>query len=266
MHNWFDQVYSENTSLIKISNMNYEASLPGQKKKRVAVKLTEDMFSEKSEMRFQKNVLWQIIRNTPNLMWIIVTDSIEHMKEKLPKDWAGSYSNCCILSYCKNQDDVERAIAHTPFGKERLFGLYIEDLDEEIDLSGPDVEEKFSVVIVGNDFMVESKPNHPDWIKKISDDCMDKVPMFYEGFGKYRLHKIIDNGITVPPVGAQIREKLNEMMIWSKDKWISSLPMERIKVRKLFRPGCLVAVVNDERDWSGMIQGMRRKELPAAMM
>lgn len=266
MQNWFDQIYSENTSLIKISNLNYEASLPGQKKKRVVVKLTEDMFSETSDIKFRKNVLWQIIRNTPNLMWIIVTDSIQHMKDKLPVDWASSYSNCCILSYCKNQQDIMRAFEHTPSGKERLFGLYIEDLEEQVDLSDPALEQKFSVVIVGNDFMGESKPNHPDWIKKISDDCFLRMPMFYEGFGKYSLHKIIDNGITVPPVGAQIREKLNDMMVWSKDKWVSSLPMERIKVRKLFQPGCLVAVANEEKDWSGVIYGMPRKELPAAMM
>ncbi|MGP1715559.1 MAG: DUF5131 family protein [Methylophilus sp.] len=239
--------------------MNYEASMSGVKK-RVLLKLDRDMFGE------SRMVMWTIIKNTQNVMWLIVTEQIENMAKHLPKDWNEDYSNCCIMAFCEKNADVERAMTHIPDGKQKLFGLYIENMSEQINLSSVDIASKLSVVIVGNEYKADSKPNHPDWVEKISADCLDKIPMFYEGCGKYSIHKVIDNGVTVPPVTTQIREKVSEMMVWTRDKWHDTLPSERIKVRKLLVSGSILAVMSDVPDFSGVIQGTVRQELPAAMM
>lgn len=266
MSNWFHQIYDENTGLIKISNLNYEASVSG-KKTRIVIRMSEDFFSEGSERKFKKNIIWQIIKNTPNLMWMIVTDNIQNMDKSLPKDWHEGYTNCAILALCKSQDAVIRAMQYIPDGKSNLFGLYLEDVVEQIDFSSQPISNKLSVVVVGNDLLGSCRPHHPDWVNKMSDDCANAmVPFFYEGFGKYSIHKIIDNGVTVPPVTTQLKEKLNEAMIWTKNNWICSLPKERIKVRKLFCPGSVLAVVRDEKDVSGMVNGMVKRELPLAML
>lgn len=262
---WFDAIFNETTSVIKISNMNYEGAV-NQTKKRVVIKLSEDMFADPKNMRFRKTFIWSLIQGTKNIMWVIVTDSIQNMAASLPKNWSTEFSNVCILALCKNNSDVDRALEHIPAGKESLFGLYMEDMQEEIILAGKDIESKLSVVIVGNDLMGECKPNHPDWVEKICDDCTGKVHMYYEGCGKYSIHKIIDDGNTVPPVTTQIKEKLSDMMVWARGTWHDTLPKERIKVRKLLASGSILAVLGDAPDFSGVVQGTVRKELPAAML
>ena len=61
--------------------------------------------------------LWQLIRNTPNLEWQLLTKRPQNFDEFLPKDWNGGYPNIWLGISAENQEEYGRRwpiLARTP--------------------------------------------------------------------------------------------------------------------------------------------------------
>ena len=54
------------------------------------------------------NLLWDLIKKTPDLTWIIVTKRIGNAEAMLPADWGAGYPNVTVLITVCNQDEVDR--------------------------------------------------------------------------------------------------------------------------------------------------------------
>jgi protein gp37 len=48
--------------------------------------------------------LWQLIRETPNLRWQLLTKRIGNAKDMLPLDWGSGYANAWLGAIVVNQD------------------------------------------------------------------------------------------------------------------------------------------------------------------
>ena len=61
--------------------------------------------------------LWQLVRNTPNLDWQLLTKRPQNFDEFLPKDWNGGYPNVWLGVSAENQEEYDRRwpiLARTP--------------------------------------------------------------------------------------------------------------------------------------------------------
>ena len=94
---------------------------------------------------------WEIIRNTPNLVWLILTKRPELIAKTLPADWGEGWPNVWLgvsvgcRRGLKKMDTLRRIIIH-PKAVRFLSGEpLLEDISESIDISG------FGWVIAGGE-------------------------------------------------------------------------------------------------------------------
>ena len=52
--------------------------------------------------------LWALIRETPNLIWIVLTKRIGNAPDMLPEDWGDGYPNVCLVATVVDQDEANR--------------------------------------------------------------------------------------------------------------------------------------------------------------
>lgn len=126
--------------------------------------------------------LWQMIRETPNLDWQLLTKRAGRIKECLPPDWGSSFFDHVWLGVTVENrkhglpriDQLRDTVAVTRF-------LSIEPLLEdlgELDLSG------IHWVIVGGESGPNARPVAASWINDIRQQCeAQNVPFFFKQWG-----------------------------------------------------------------------------------
>lgn len=68
-----------------------------------------DVFEDHPTITEQRERLWQLIRETPNLHWQLLTKRPERIAENLPADWGVGYPNVWLGTSIENDDYVWRA-------------------------------------------------------------------------------------------------------------------------------------------------------------
>lgn len=129
----------------------------------------------------QRDRLWEMIKNTPNLSWQLLTKRAPNIKKYLPEDWNDGYENVWLGVSCGDRKhglprvDVLRDIP----AKVRFLSVepLIEDLGK-INLEG------IHWVIVGGESGFGCRPMNIDWVKSIKEQCEDAgVAFFYKQRG-----------------------------------------------------------------------------------
>jgi protein gp37 len=100
-----------------------------------------DVFDEEAPTD-QRERLWELIRQTPHLDWLLLTKRPENIASMLPSDWGIGYFNCWLGVSCEDikwglpRIDILRKI---PAVKRFLScEPLLEDIAQNIDLSGID--------------------------------------------------------------------------------------------------------------------------------
>lgn len=164
--------------------------------------------------------LWELIAQCPDLDWILVTKRIgnvettkrfDELSGMVPLDWLEGFwpSNVWLLITVVNQAEANRDVPKLLNLKYRhqvpVIGLSIEPMLGEIDLTNIEYEPDEFVsalydpddlpednpvyldwVIVGGESGKNARPMHPDWVRKIRDDCKAaNVPFFFKQWGEF---------------------------------------------------------------------------------
>lgn len=79
--------------------------------------------------------LWELIKATPHLDWIIVTKRIGNAAKMLPADWGDGYDNVWLIITVVTQDEADRDIPKLLATLAKVRGLSIEPQIEDIDIS-----------------------------------------------------------------------------------------------------------------------------------
>lgn len=66
-----------------------------------------DVFDNEVHQRWREE-LWALIRETPNLTWLLVTKRIGNAAAMLPADWGYGYRNVWLLSTIVNEEEWDR--------------------------------------------------------------------------------------------------------------------------------------------------------------
>jgi len=141
-----------------------------------------DVFDNHEEVVGARAMLWDLIKKTPRLDWLILTKRIGNTVHMLPEDWGGGYPNVWLGISVVNQVEADRDISklmHTPaairfLSCEPLLGPIDLDL-VTTKLAGPWLD----WVIVGGESGAGARPMDVRWALDIQECCTrDRVAFF----------------------------------------------------------------------------------------
>ena len=129
----------------------------------------------------QRERLWQLIRDTPNLTWLLLTKRATNILKYLPDDWGEGYENVWLGVTVENRwHGIRRAsILKTIPAKIRFLSCepLIQSLPR-LNLTG------IHWVIVGGESGPKARPIQPWWVDRIRLNCEeDHVPFFFKQWG-----------------------------------------------------------------------------------
>ena len=122
--------------------------------------------------------LFRLIEATPNLDWQLLTKRPENIRHLIPTDWLDQWpANVWIGTtvetnkFAYRADIIRTLPAPVKFiSAEPLIGPL-----DELDLTGIDW------LIVGGESGPGARPMHPDWVRQLRDECLDRVCPECEG-------------------------------------------------------------------------------------
>lgn len=142
----------------------------------LATCFTSDFFlAEADEWRDEA---WEIIRQRPDVNFLICTKRIERFNDCIPADWEEGYDNVIIAVTVENQEKVKERLPIFLESKIRHRYIFASPLLEEIDLLPYLSSEKIEMVSVGGESYDKARVCDFDWVKKIRNDCLSKGVKF----------------------------------------------------------------------------------------
>lgn len=159
--------------------------------------------------------LWDLIRLTPALDWLLLTKRPQNIARMLPPDWGAGWPNVWLGTSVENQTEADRRIPHllaVPaavrflsceplLGPVRLVLTGLPGWDEDwklcaltgqewagrgFDQDAPLMEPRIHWVIVGGESGPGARPMHPDWARALRDQCVAAgVPFFFKQWGEW---------------------------------------------------------------------------------
>jgi protein gp37 len=122
--------------------------------------------------------LWQLMRDTPLLRWMLTTKRIGNARKMLPADWP--FLNAGIIATLENQTVWDRDFPKLMAVAAVWHGVSAEPLLSPIDIG----DARPDWLIAGG----ESGPHHrhtdPDWIRSLRDQCArNGVAFFFKQWG-----------------------------------------------------------------------------------
>jgi protein gp37 len=178
-----------------------------------------DPFDNQVPRRWRDD-FWHRIEQTPHLDWLLLTKRPGNIAKMLPdpetgvKPWGSGWPNVWLGVSAGNQEDANRNIPILLATPARVHMVSLEPLLGPIDLTAiacpngcqppeycsrchPDGGEPtgtydvlgaglLDLVIVGGETGPKARPMHPDWPRKIRDDCTNAgVPFFFKRHGEW---------------------------------------------------------------------------------
>lgn len=142
-----------------------------------------DVFEDNRKIEAEREKLWQLIEETPMLDWLLLSKRPENMLKFAP--WSNAWpDHVWAMTSVENQEEAERrlpVLLHVPAV---VRGLSVEPLIGPVDLSEWLADIQW--VIVGGESGPNARPMHPDWVRKVQDQCERfNVAFFFKQWGAW---------------------------------------------------------------------------------
>jgi protein gp37 len=165
---------------------NKEAAASGTRPRVFCASLADVFDNHKTIEQQWRDDLWQLIRETPNLDWLLLTKRPQNIKKYIPADWGNGYDNVWLGATVENQVEADRRIP--PFLKvpAKVHFLSCEPLLGPVDLrhlmkscSLHDVcdrhcpfRQTIDWVITGGESGTHFRHADPEWFRGLRDQCV----------------------------------------------------------------------------------------------
>jgi protein gp37 len=174
---------------------NRKAEAAGERR-RVFCASMADVFDNEAPAGSRER-LWELIRATPNLDWLLLTKRIGNAPKMLPADWGAGYPNVWLMATVANQEEASRDVPKLMALSAVVRGVSVEPMLGPIDLRGVwthcpehDFPGGFCVgpcgsrryldwVICGGESGRSARPTHPDWVRSLRDQCVSARIAFH---------------------------------------------------------------------------------------
>lgn len=156
-----------------------EAAKANGERKRVFCASHADVFdNHKSILPEWRDDLWALIRDCPDLDWLLLTKRPQNIARFLPDDWGNGYQNVWLGATVENQKAADRLEALTEIPAAVRF-LSMKPLLGRVDLGA--FIDKIDWVITGGENGKDYRPVDPDWFRYLRDQCVESgVPFLFK--------------------------------------------------------------------------------------
>jgi len=117
-----------------------------------------------------RSMLFDLIRATPWLDWILLTKRIGNVEKMLPADWGEGYPNVWLMITVIDQLEADRDIPKLINTPARVRGLSIEPQLGPVDIE--DYKQDLDWVLSGGESGAYRRPYHEDWTRILRDQCV----------------------------------------------------------------------------------------------
>lgn len=144
---------------------NRKAAVDG-KRVRVFVASLADIFDNHASIDpTWRTDLWQLMRETPNLLWIPLTKRIGNAAKMLPPDWP--FPNAGLMSTLESQDVWDRDYHKLRDTLATWHGVSVEPMIGPIDIG----DAKPDWIITGGESGPGFRPLDMAWVRSMRDQC-----------------------------------------------------------------------------------------------
>jgi protein gp37 len=135
-----------------------------------------DIFDNKAPKEWRAD-LWELIGNTPELDWLLLTKRPENIRKMLPKEWGSGWSNVWLGATGENQHYFDRrwrilqhipAVVHFISYEPALGPLTLRNHDKLPDW-----------IICGGESGSKARMMDPAWARALRDECNDRRVAFF---------------------------------------------------------------------------------------
>ncbi|MGB7989063.1 MAG: DUF5131 family protein [Candidatus Methylophosphatis roskildensis] len=128
--------------------------------------------------------LWQTIRATSNLDWLMLTKRVPNVVRMLPADWGDGYENVWLGATVWDQKSADRDIPRLLRIPRRLHWISVEPMLGRIQIPAERLKQ-LGFVVIGGESGTHARPFDLDAAKCLLDACVRAgVPVFMKQLGK----------------------------------------------------------------------------------
>jgi protein gp37 len=152
------------------------------RRQRVFCASLADVFDNRADPAWRAE-LWTLVRETPQLDWLMLTKRIGNVPAMLPADWGAGYGNVWLGISVVNQHEADRDVPRLIETPAAVRWLSMEPL-----LGPVAVRQRLLValnwVVVGGESGPHARPMSADWLSDIRTQCADlDVAFFFKQWG-----------------------------------------------------------------------------------
>jgi len=130
-----------------------------------------DVFDNEAAQAWRDD-LWQLLRETPNLRWILLTKRIGNARKMLPPDWP--FANAGLMATLADQEEWDRDLPKLMQTPATWHGVSAEPLLGRIDMRCAMIRHGFpDWVITGGESGPQRRPLDMDAVRLIRDQCAE---------------------------------------------------------------------------------------------
>ena len=137
----------------------------------IRVCMTSDFFLQEADE--WRPDAWKIIKERPDVAFMLLTKRPERVEKCLPDDWGDGWENVFFNVTCENQI---RADERLPFLLALPFkhkGIVVAPFIGELSLKHALKTGRIEQVIAGGENYDGSRPLHYEWVKRLYDECVE---------------------------------------------------------------------------------------------
>ena len=149
---------------------NRKAALTGNRPRVFCASLA-DVFDNEAPQEWRDD-LWQLLRETPNLRWILLTKRIGNAAKMLPPDWP--FPNAGLMSTLENQTVWDRDFPKLMALPAAWHGVSVEPMLGPIDIRASVLRHGIpNWIITGGESGPGFRALDMDWVRRMRDQCGD---------------------------------------------------------------------------------------------
>jgi protein gp37 len=151
-----------------------------------------DVFEDRQELDAKRTRLWEIIEQTSNLDWLLLTKRPQNVRRLVP--WRAEWpDNVWLGATAENQRWLDKRMPDLLSQNARVLFLSCEPLLGAIDLSGwikgakRGVHRAIDWIIGGGESGHHARSMHPEWLTSLRDQCIaGGIKFHFKQWGNWR--------------------------------------------------------------------------------